>query len=179
VNVSELDLDLDLERDPHHPPFMRIAEPRSDDEIEPHDFRVHSGFQKMIHKAAKPSWTTVEVLRWEYLGGFPVTRVQLTPHTGRTHQLRVHCAALGHAIVGDDIYGYQGEGQFGGGSPALVETLDPQLVELHRNLYQWLVRENHNHHSPLPQDLCLHARRLTIYHPITGAPMMFQADPLF
>jgi len=33
------------------------------------------------------------------------TWLELTPHTGRTHQLRVHCAALGHPIVGDYIYG--------------------------------------------------------------------------
>lgn len=31
--------------------------------------------------------------------------LKLTPHTGRTHQLRVHCLALGHPIVGDVIYG--------------------------------------------------------------------------
>ncbi len=33
------------------------------------------------------------------------TRLLLTPHTGRTHQLRVHCASIGHAILGDYIYG--------------------------------------------------------------------------
>ena len=32
------------------------------------------------------------------------TRVRLTPHTGRSHQLRVHMLALGHPIVGDQIY---------------------------------------------------------------------------
>ena len=32
------------------------------------------------------------------------THVELTPHTGRTHQLRVHLAAMGHAIVGDALY---------------------------------------------------------------------------
>jgi tRNA pseudouridine32 synthase/23S rRNA pseudouridine746 synthase len=32
------------------------------------------------------------------------TRVRLTPHTGRSHQLRVHMLALGHPIVGDKIY---------------------------------------------------------------------------
>jgi RluA family pseudouridine synthase len=31
--------------------------------------------------------------------------LRLTPHTGRTHQLRVHCLALGHPIVGDYVYG--------------------------------------------------------------------------
>src|SRR5256885_11746019 len=34
----------------------------------------------------------------------PTTRVQLQPVTGRTHQLRVHMAALGHAILGDALY---------------------------------------------------------------------------
>jgi len=33
------------------------------------------------------------------------TRVILKPHTGRSHQLRVHCQAIGHPIVGDPIYG--------------------------------------------------------------------------
>jgi tRNA pseudouridine32 synthase/23S rRNA pseudouridine746 synthase len=33
------------------------------------------------------------------------TRVRLEPTTGRTHQLRVHLASIGHAIVGDALYG--------------------------------------------------------------------------
>ncbi len=33
------------------------------------------------------------------------SRVELTPRTGRTHQLRVHMAHVGHAIVGDVLYG--------------------------------------------------------------------------
>jgi|SRR5579871_3624136 len=33
------------------------------------------------------------------------TVLSLFPITGRTHQLRVHCAALGHPIIGDYIYG--------------------------------------------------------------------------
>jgi tRNA pseudouridine32 synthase / 23S rRNA pseudouridine746 synthase len=32
------------------------------------------------------------------------TRLQLEPVTGRSHQLRVHLAAIGHAIVGDTLY---------------------------------------------------------------------------
>jgi len=35
----------------------------------------------------------------------PLTWLALEPITGRTHQLRVHCAAMGWPIVGDDIYG--------------------------------------------------------------------------
>jgi tRNA pseudouridine32 synthase/23S rRNA pseudouridine746 synthase len=44
--------------------------------------------------------------RWRVLGrGEGQTFLALEPVTGRTHQLRVHCAAMGFAIVGDNIYG--------------------------------------------------------------------------
>jgi tRNA pseudouridine32 synthase/23S rRNA pseudouridine746 synthase len=48
---------------------------------------------------------------WQVLERYPhknETRILLTPHTGRTHQLRVHCAhaqGLNMPIVGDDLYG--------------------------------------------------------------------------
>ncbi len=51
------------------------------------------------------------VTQWEKLSienryGTKCTRLKLTPLTGRTHQLRVHCAyGLGHPIVGDSLYG--------------------------------------------------------------------------
>ena len=35
----------------------------------------------------------------------PVTLVKLSPLTGRTHQLRIHCQHLGHPILGCDLYG--------------------------------------------------------------------------
>ncbi|MFV9668252.1 RluA family pseudouridine synthase [Pantoea sp. ARC607] len=38
-------------------------------------------------------------------GALPVTRVTLTPETGRTHQLRIHCQQRGHPILGCDLYG--------------------------------------------------------------------------
>ncbi len=48
------------------------------------------------------------VTRWRVLSCNAVdntTRVELEPVTGRSHQLRVHLQALGHAIVGDALYG--------------------------------------------------------------------------
>ncbi|SFU15886.1 tRNA pseudouridine32 synthase / 23S rRNA pseudouridine746 synthase [Kosakonia arachidis] len=35
----------------------------------------------------------------------PLSRVELIPETGRTHQLRVHCQHLGYPILGCDLYG--------------------------------------------------------------------------
>ena len=58
--------------------------------------------QKVDLADGKPSAT-----RWRALGYDPearTTRVWLQPLTGRTHQLRVHLLALGHAIVGDALY---------------------------------------------------------------------------
>ncbi len=44
--------------------------------------------------------------RWRVLGrGAGLTWLELKPVTGRTHQLRVHCAAEGWPILGDGIYG--------------------------------------------------------------------------
>jgi tRNA pseudouridine32 synthase / 23S rRNA pseudouridine746 synthase len=37
----------------------------------------------------------------------PTSRLALIPHTGRSHQLRVHLSAIGHPIVGDPLYGPQ------------------------------------------------------------------------
>jgi tRNA pseudouridine32 synthase/23S rRNA pseudouridine746 synthase len=43
---------------------------------------------------------------WHVLGRTPgLSWLALEPVTGRTHQLRVHCAAMGWPIVGDSIYG--------------------------------------------------------------------------
>jgi len=60
---------------------------------------------------AKRAISQVCILSHEQLDGMLVTRLALTPHTGRRHQLRVHCAlVLGHPIVGDFSYaGVQAE----------------------------------------------------------------------
>ncbi|XP_037360507.1 RNA pseudouridylate synthase domain-containing protein 1 isoform X1 [Talpa occidentalis] len=58
----------------------------------------------------KPSLTELVVLEHGLYAGAPASKVLLQPLTGRTHQLRVHCSALGHPIVGDLTYG-QAAGQ--------------------------------------------------------------------
>ncbi|MEJ5113135.1 RluA family pseudouridine synthase [Erwinia billingiae] len=58
-------------------------------------------------KPARSRYQVVERFYRESEDGtsLPVTRVQLIPETGRTHQLRIHCQQLGHPILGCDLYG--------------------------------------------------------------------------
>ena len=59
--------------------------------------------------SGKPAETRLRVLlrssRRRDGGGGGMTLVELEPVTGRTNQLRIHCAHLGHPIVGDEWYG--------------------------------------------------------------------------
>jgi tRNA pseudouridine32 synthase/23S rRNA pseudouridine746 synthase len=58
--------------------------------------------QKVDHDAGKPSQTEYDAIGTHDHG----VRLALTPLTGRTHQLRLHLAAIGHPILGDDIYAH-------------------------------------------------------------------------
>lgn len=57
--------------------------------------------QIVDYEHGKPAVTYWEVLRRQE----KTVRLLLKPETGRTHQLRVHCAAMGHPIIGDGLYG--------------------------------------------------------------------------
>ncbi len=59
--------------------------------------------QKVDYEAGKDSLTRYQVLTYDEASD--ASRVKLEPVTGRTHQLRVHMAAIGHSIVGDVLYG--------------------------------------------------------------------------
>lgn len=60
------------------------------------------GWWMKVDPAGQPALT-----RWRVLGrGEGLAWLALTPVTGRTHQLRVHCAAAGFPIRGDAIYGH-------------------------------------------------------------------------
>ena len=73
--------------------------------------------QKVDAASGRPSLTRWRVARetlraWE--GG---TRLELQPVTGRSHQLRVHLAAIGHPILGDALYA---PGPIAGAAPRLL-----------------------------------------------------------
>jgi tRNA pseudouridine32 synthase/23S rRNA pseudouridine746 synthase len=59
--------------------------------------------QKVDHVIGRPSLTRYRVLDID--AERAVSRIELEPVTGRSHQLRVHMEAMGHPILGDDFYG--------------------------------------------------------------------------
>jgi tRNA pseudouridine32 synthase / 23S rRNA pseudouridine746 synthase len=71
--------------------------------------------QKVDFASGRPSLTRYRLLEYaeipispymrQGIRGFDASRVELEPLTGRTHQLRVHMAAIGHPIIGDQLYG--------------------------------------------------------------------------
>lgn len=59
--------------------------------------------QKVCFDTGKAAQTGYQVLSYEANN---ITRVKLTPITGRSHQLRVHLLALGHPVLGDGFYAH-------------------------------------------------------------------------
>jgi 23S rRNA pseudouridine1911/1915/1917 synthase len=75
-----------------------------------------------------------------------VSLLRLRPRTGRTHQIRVHLADMGHPLVGDKVYGRK---------PARGSVKTDDLSSIGRQ--------------------ALHAERLCLFHPRTGALTEFYA----
>jgi len=98
----------------------------------------------------------------------PGDLLRATLHTGRTHQIRVHLASVGHPVMGDDVYS-------GGGGRRIV-GLQPRRHFLHA---AWLVFDHPltgapmDIRSPLPEDL-----RRSLYSIAAGSGLVEAEDPL-
>ena len=66
------------------------------------DFRKHTTKNPQAPKPASTEYKVLEVLT---SGVDKVSLISVKLHTGRTHQIRVHMASLGHPVVGDKLYG--------------------------------------------------------------------------
>jgi RluA family pseudouridine synthase len=67
---------------------------------------TRSGWSVKVSPEGQPSVTRYKVLgRAADLAGRSMTWLELNPETGRTHQIRVHCAAAGCPVIADRLYG--------------------------------------------------------------------------
>lgn len=101
-----------------------------------HRYRMKTGGER-----ARDALTHYSVLRRFQ----DFTLLKVTPRTGRTHQIRVHLASIGHPVAGDTSYGAPARIRIGG-----VEQ------------------------KTLPRTF-LHAASIELAHPVTGKPLAFTA----
>lgn len=124
LRESPLEVDAPIGRDPSDRKRMAVVE---------------GGRRAVTHLKVRESWLAAEL-------------VDVALKTGRTHQIRVHLAHLGHPVVGDATYGAGWERGMGGDAR-------PWARELARRV---------------PRQF-LHAAELAFDHPLTGERMRFRS----
>lgn len=157
-------INMPLMRDYEFPPYMRVSTDEQQKALS--GLSVEDVGKKLLENP-KESLTKYEVLGKEELDGNAVTRVALTSISGRTHQLNVHCAAFGHPIVGDKVYGINGEAAPNGG---LEEGTSASRADA--ELQQKIA-------SGAGESMCVHAKSLSFEHPISGEKLSFESAAPF
>lgn len=112
--------------------------------------RVH---KVIVSPRGKASQTTINRLAVFANETLALSYLQLLPQTGRTHQLRVHCAHIGHAILGDARYADFAQ---------------------NRKVFSQLTRRI-NLSQKIWQRMYLHAYKIHIRHPISGVLLKLSA----
>ncbi len=116
-------------------------------------YRVKMRLGKTVDALSASTRFIVEATRTTASGkSYALVRCEL--ETGRQHQIRIHLASLGAPIVGDKLYGPD-ETLFARGADGELTEEDLVLLELPRH--------------------ALHAARLALTHPVTGAPLIVEA----
>jgi tRNA pseudouridine32 synthase/23S rRNA pseudouridine746 synthase len=172
-------IDLPLQKCHTNPPFMRVSTPSS--ELASNQLiedLIEAGYKRMGRKQPKHSQTEFEVLERTYYESdpqLPITRVRLKPLTGRTHQLRVHLAAIGFPILGDASYGISGSAATVGGLHG-VDIQEPAgFGRASIGLQEALAQR----HPPNTKSMCLHAALLRLIHPVVGELVEWKATVPF
>jgi 23S rRNA pseudouridine1911/1915/1917 synthase len=98
------------------------------------------------HAKGRAAYSEYRVL--ESFHGFSL--VEMTIKTGRTHQIRVHLSAIGHPVVGDDVYGARSYRGFAKKYGALNRYF---LHAAHLRFDHPMTGEPMEFHSPLPSEL--------------------------
>jgi 23S rRNA pseudouridine1911/1915/1917 synthase len=107
----------------------------------------HPSERKRMSTRTKKGRTAIT--RWKRVEEFDsCTLLEISPQTGRTHQIRVHLSSIGHPIFGDPLYGRKGR-------PGAIH--DPVLKECVKRMNRQ----------------ALHAHRLEFTHPRTGERVQF------
>lgn len=164
-------INLPIMRDYEHPPFMRISTDEHQAALVDLDVAVVG---KKLLEAPKTSLTHYQVMSRESLNDneeLPVTRLGLTSITGRTHQLNVHCAAFGHPIIRDEVYGYEGDAAPNGGLDAAALPLDRATEDLQKAIAAAASNQK--------GDMCVHAKLIKFRHPVTKEDMEFTSKAPF
>jgi 23S rRNA pseudouridine1911/1915/1917 synthase len=120
----------------------------------PIDRHPHARDKMAVREGGREALTHWEVLeRYSGTDGAPVASLLACRlETGRTHQIRVHLASIGHPLLGDDVYGpgfRTKANQLGPDAQAALKTLGRQA---------------------------LHAYLLTIEHPSEGKELAFRSE---